>query len=118
MTTKTIAETQTTPQQPTNESTQKTISRQLEQLLGISLTSRIILGKSSMNIGDILRLGQGSVIELETSSKEPLELWVNNRKIATVESLVVNEKFGARILEIDSPENRVETMTENSKLHQ
>ena len=63
-----------------------------------------------MEIGDILTLGQGSILELTNSVDAPFELWVNNRLIAKAETVVVNEKFGARIVKIDSPKDRLKDM--------
>lgn len=82
-----------------------------EQLLDLPLETRLVLGECMMNISEVLRLGQGSVIELDSSPKEPLEVWVNNRQIARAETVVVQEKVGARIVKIASPEARLQSMS-------
>ena len=61
-----------------------------------------------MNISEVLRLGQGS------KPKEPLEVWVNDRQIARAQTVVVEEKVGARIVQIESPETRLKSM---SRIH-
>ena len=99
------------------DSTQKTgkpsASRhtQSEQLLDLSLETRLILGECMMDISEVLRLGQGSVIELDSKPKEPLEVWVNDRQIARARTVVVEEKVGAQIVQIESPETRLKSMS-------
>ncbi|MBF0236286.1 MAG: FliM/FliN family flagellar motor switch protein [SAR324 cluster bacterium] len=80
---------------------------QFEQLLDMDFTVRFILGECTMEIGDILNLGQGSILELENWADQPFELWVNDRHLAKAETVVVNERFGARITEIGTPEKRI-----------
>jgi flagellar motor switch protein FliN/FliY len=84
---------------------------QAEQLLDLPLETRLILGECMMNISEVLRLGQGSVIGLDSKPKEPLEIWVNNRQIAQAQTVVVEEKVGARIVQIESPEARLKSMS-------
>jgi flagellar motor switch protein FliN/FliY len=84
---------------------------QTEQLLDLPLETRLILGECMMNISEVLRLGQGSVIELDSKPKEPLEVWVNDRQIARAQTVVVEEKVGARIVQIESPETRLKSMS-------
>ena len=84
---------------------------QTEQLLDLPLETRLILGECMMNISEVLRLGQGSVIELDSKPKEPLEVWVNDRQIARAQTVVVEEKVGARIVHIESPETRLKSMS-------
>ena len=84
---------------------------QSEQLLDLSLETRLILGECMMKISEVLRLGQGSVIELDSKPKEPLEVWVNDRQIARARTVVVEEKVGAQIVQIESPETRLKSMS-------
>ncbi|MGK5093502.1 FliM/FliN family flagellar motor switch protein [Deltaproteobacteria bacterium TL4] len=83
---------------------------QMEQLLDLPITARLVLGGCNLEIGDILTLGQGSVLELDSVTEEPIQLWVNNRLIAKAETVVVNEKFGAKIVDIASAEERLKSM--------
>jgi flagellar motor switch protein FliN/FliY len=86
-----------------------------QQLLDLPLDTRLVLGECMMNISDVLRLGQGSVIELDSSPRDPLEIWVNNRQIARAETVVSQEKVGARIVQIEPPEARLKTMSKQEK---
>jgi len=63
-----------------------------------------------MLINDLLRLGQGSVVELSKLAGEPMEVLVNQKLIARGEVVVVNEKFGVRLTDIISPLERVEQL--------
>lgn len=63
-----------------------------------------------MLINDLLRLGQGSVVELSKLAGEPMEVFVNQKLIARGEVVVVNEKFGVRLTDIISPLERVEQL--------
>ena len=63
-----------------------------------------------MTVQDLLQLGQGSVIELEKLAGEPLDVFINGKKVATGEAVIVNEKFGVRLTEIISPEERVNSL--------
>jgi flagellar motor switch protein FliN/FliY len=82
--------------------------RSLDLIVDIPLKVSVELGRSRILVKDLLRLGQGSVIELTKTAGEPLDVLVNDKPIARGEVVVVNEKFGIRITEILSPKERVE----------
>jgi flagellar motor switch protein FliN/FliY len=79
----------------------------LDFLLDVKLDVTFEVGRSKMLISDLLTLGQGSVVELHRLVGEDLDLLVNGKLIAKGEVVVVNEKFGCKISEIISPEERV-----------
>lgn len=60
-----------------------------------------------MTIDNILRLGPGHIMELESLHGEPIELFANERLIAHGEVVVVGEQFGVRITEIATPQDRI-----------
>ena len=78
-----------------------------EQLPNMNLTIRLILGECRMEIAEILKLGQGSVLELNALSDEPMELWVNDQKIAQVRPVLSQNKVGAQILKITTKTERI-----------
>ncbi len=84
--------------------------RDIRFLLDIPLNVTVELGRTKMPLQEVLQLGQGSVIELDKLAGEPMEILVNDRPIARGEVVVVNEKFGVRITEILSPEERVKRL--------
>ena len=65
------------------------------------------VGRSSLRIRDLLRLGQGSVVELDRVAGEPLDVCVNNTVIARGEVVLVNERYGIRLTQVVDPEDRV-----------
>jgi len=77
-------------------------------VLDIPLEITVELGRTRMLIDELLRLGQGSVIELSKLAGESLDILINQKLIARGEAVVVNEKFGIRLTEIVSPVERIE----------
>ena len=82
----------------------------LDLLLDIPLKITIELGRTKMLINDLLKLGQGSVIELPKEAGDTLEILANNRLIAKGDVVVVNKKYGIRLTEVLSPVERVEKL--------
>ena len=82
----------------------------MEFLLDIPLEITVELGRTQMVINDLLRLGQGSVIELSKLAGETLEIRANQRLIAKGEVVVVNDKYGVRLTEVVSHAERVEKL--------
>ena len=68
------------------------------------------LGRKKIQIKDLLKLGQGSVVELNKMAGEPAEIYVNHKLMAKGEVVVVNEKFGVKLSEIISPADRVKSL--------
>lgn len=69
----------------------------LEFLSDLKLNVYIELGRTKMEIKDILELERGYVIELEKLASEPVDVFVNNKKIAEGEVVVIDKHFGIRI---------------------
>ena len=79
----------------------------LDFLLDVKLDVTFEVGRAKMVISDLLTLGQGSVVELHRLVGEELDFLINGKLVAKAEVVVVNEKFGCRITEIVSPEDRI-----------
>ncbi|RTZ83070.1 MAG: flagellar motor switch protein FliN [SAR324 cluster bacterium] len=82
----------------------------LEFLQKMPLTMTFEVGRAKMTINDLLSLGQGSVLELHRLVGESLDLFANGKLIAQGEVIIVNEKFGAKLTNIISPEERIKQM--------
>ena len=82
----------------------------LEMLLDVPLQVTVELGRTKMTIRELLKLGEGSIIELPIAAGEPLEVLVNQKPIAKGEVVVVNEKYGIRLLSIISEMERIEQL--------
>jgi len=83
----------------------------LEFILDVTLQVTVEVGRARMTIQDLLQLGQGSVVELEKLAGEPLDIYINGKPVARGEAVIVNEKFGVRLTDIISPEDRVESLS-------
>ena len=83
----------------------------MDFLLDIPLEISVELGKAKITIGDLLKLSQGSVVELNKLTEEPLEVFVNKKLMAQGEVVVVNDKFGIRLTNIISPGERVKELS-------
>ena len=83
----------------------------IDFLMEIKVNLTFEVGRTKMFISDLLSLGQGSVIELHRLVGEELDIFVNGQLLATGEVVVVNEKFGARLVNILSPEERLERLS-------
>lgn len=84
--------------------------RTLDFILDVTLQVTVEVGRARMTIQDLLQLGQGSVVELEKLAGEPLDIYVNGKHVARGEAVIVNEKFGVRLTDIISPEDRIEAL--------
>ena len=82
-------------------------SRRLDLLLDVPLDVSVELGRTRLTIQDLLALAPGSVIELDKVAGEPLDILINDRLVARGEAVVVNDKFGVRITDIVSPQERI-----------
>jgi len=74
----------------------------LAMLMDLTLPLSIELGRTRMTVQDILRLGRGSVVQLERLAGEPIDLYVADRRFAEGEVVVLGEHFGIRITRIVS----------------
>ncbi|WP_269205653.1 flagellar motor switch phosphatase FliY [Clostridium botulinum] len=82
----------------------------IDLILDVPLEISVVLGKTKKSIKDVLALGTGSLIELDKLAEEPVEIYVNGKKIAYGEVVVVDENFGVRIVNIVSGEERVKSL--------
>jgi flagellar motor switch protein FliN/FliY len=69
-------------------------------VMDVPVELTVVIGRKSMRIGEILRLGPGSVLELDKASGEPLDIFANGRLIARGEAVVVGERYGVRLTEV------------------
>lgn len=79
----------------------------LELLYDLQLSVSIELGRTNMLIRDILRLGRGSVIEFDKLVSEPVDILINNKKVAEGEVVVIDKHFGIRITTLIGPSDRL-----------
>src|ERR1700679_2674085 len=76
----------------------------LEAVHEIPVQLSVVLGKTSMPVSQLLKLGRGAVVELDRKVGEPIDIYVNNRLIARGEVVVVEDRIGVTMTEIIKPE--------------
>ncbi len=83
----------------------------LDVILDIPVTIAMEIGRTKINIRNLLQLNQGSVVELDRLAGEPMDVLVNGTLIAHGEVVGVNDKFGSRLTDVISPAERVRKLT-------
>ena len=72
----------------------------MDLLSDVNLNVKIELGRTKMLLEDVLKLGEGTVVELDKLAGDPVDIYVNDRPVARGEVLVLNDNFCVRISEI------------------
>jgi flagellar motor switch protein FliN len=84
--------------------------RGIEFLYDVPLQISVEVGRSKILLRDLLKMGEGYVIELDKLAGEPLDLYVNSRLIAKGEAVLVGDKFGIRLTDVVSTTDRIEKL--------
>lgn len=84
--------------------------RDLNFLYDIPLQISVEVGRSKILLRDLLKMGEGYVIELDKLAGEPLDLYVNSKLIAKGEAVMVGDKFGIRLTDVVSTSDRIENL--------
>jgi len=85
--------------------------RNLSLVMEIPVTCSVELGRTRIRIADLLKLSRGSVIGVDRPAGDPLDLRVNGCLVARGEVVVVNDKFGIRLLDIVDRAERLKTVS-------
>jgi len=83
------------------------IEEKLKKFLDLPLLVEVVVGSTKLTLGEILNLGPGSVVELDNLVEEPVDIKVNGKLVAKGEIVVVEDKFGVKITDIITKEERV-----------
>ena len=75
-------------------------SKDLEPVYDIPVQVSAVLGKATMHVSQLLKLGRGAVVELDRKVGEAIDIYVNNRLVARGEVVVVEERLGVTMTEI------------------
>ena len=92
------------------EPTAQTGVENLRVLENIQVKMSIEVGRTKISIRELLRLSEGSVVELDRLAGDPLDILVNGMMIAKGEVVVVEGRFGIRFGEVVEPEKRIESI--------
>ena len=82
----------------------------LDVILDVPVTISMEIGRTRINIRNLLQLNQGAVVELDRFAGEPMDVLVNGTLIAHGEVVVVNDKFGIRLTDVISPSERIKRL--------
>jgi len=85
---------------------------QIQKLMEMPVTARLVLGECKLEIEEILKLGQGSMLVLDTHVKDNLKLYINDEEIAKAKSVTIGDNLGAKITKISSTEKRLKDLTD------
>lgn len=78
----------------------KRSSQDLEAVFDVPVTVSAVLGKSGMEVSELLRLGKGTIVELDRKVGEAIDIYVNNRLVARGEVVLVEDRLGVTMTEI------------------
>jgi len=82
----------------------------LDLILDFEVPVSVRFGKREMTLGEILKLGNGTLIELDKSADDPVELLVNRSLLAKGEVVVADGYYAVRITQVDSPADRIRSL--------
>lgn len=82
----------------------------LDRILAMEIPVIVVLAEKKMEVGDVLNLTQGSVVEFAKPADEFLDVLVNNQRIARGEAVRVGERFGVQVREIGAPSETIRAM--------
>ena len=85
--------------------------RNVGVLLQLPIDVAVELGSTEISLGELLRLGLGSVIELGSKVGEPLQVVVNGKKIGEGEAVLIKRRFGIRMLSVLSCADRIQQLS-------
>jgi flagellar motor switch protein FliN len=80
------------------------IAADLEAVFDVPVQVSAVLGRSKMDVGELLKLGPGTVLELDRRVGEAIDIYVNNRLVARGEVVLVEDKLGVTMTEIINAE--------------
>ena len=86
------------------------MNEKISRVLDIPIEITAILGITKMSLNEILELGRGSLIELDTLENQEVERLVNGKKVAYGQVVISNQNFGIKITEVLEPEDLVNSL--------
>ena len=86
------------------------MNEKISRVLDIPIEITAILCRTKMSLNEILELGRGSLIELDTLENQEVEILVNGKKVAYGQVVISNQNFGIKITEVLEPEDLVNSL--------
>lgn len=95
------------PEESKGEQPNIELSDRLRKFLDIPMRLEVVVGSTTMTLGELLQLAPGSVVELEQSVESPVDIKVNGKLVAKGEIVIVEDRFGVRIIDIIGRDERI-----------
>jgi len=95
-----VARAESAPPTAPEDSMSPKMASDLEAVLDVPVHVSAVLGRTRMDIGDLLKLGPGTVLELDRKVGESIDIFVNNRLVARGEVVLVEDRLGITMTEI------------------
>lgn len=86
------------------------MNEKISRVLDIPIEITAVLGRTKMSLNEILELGKGSLIELDTLENQEVEILVNGKKVAYGQVVISNQNFGIKITQVLEPEDLVNSL--------
>lgn len=84
--------------------------KNIERILDVELAITVSFGQARMLLKDVMQLRAGSIVELDRLADDPVELWVNNKRVAQGEVVIVEGNYGIRISEVEPVADRIHSL--------
>jgi flagellar motor switch protein FliN/FliY len=98
------------PESAPNRAGRTTEIWSMDSLLSVELPISISFGSLEIPLGDVMKLGAGSVVELNQSTNDPVTVIVNHRPVARGEMVAIGGNYGIRLLEVESIADRIRSL--------
>lgn len=85
-------------------------AKNIDRIMDIDLGLTVSFGRTRMLLKEVMQLGTGSIIELDRTADDPVDVWVNNKKVARGEVVIVGGNYGVRITEVEDVKERINTL--------
>jgi flagellar motor switch protein FliN len=85
-------------------------AKNIDRIMDIDLGLTVSFGRTRMLLKEVMQLGTGSIIELDRTADDPVDVWVNNKKVAKGEVVIVGGNYGVRITEVEDVKERINTL--------
>ena len=92
------------------------MNEKISRVLDIPIEITAILGRTKMSLNEILELGRGSLIELDTLENQEVEILVNGKKVAYGQVVISNQNFGIKITEVLEAEDLVNSLVKSNNI--
>ena len=86
------------------------MNEKISRVLDIPIEITAILGRTKMSLNEILELGRGSLLEIDTLENQEVEILINGKKVAYGQVVISNKNFGIKITEVLEPEDLVNSL--------